>query len=93
MARVVGGTDLPSLTIGAQPVVGFSSAQWESLFDTAGYPHTSQLPRSYKYAAATPLIAPNAPATASAPPPAPPSAANLPPPSGPTADNPSGIKF
>ena len=56
LARTVGSADLPSMTIGTQAVRGFSAEQWGALFDAAGYPAASQLPRTYRYAAATPLI-------------------------------------
>jgi len=90
LARTVGATELPAMTIGTQPVRGFGAEQWNALFDAAGYPRASQLPRSYKYAAATPLIAP----PAAEPPPA--SAAEAPSAAAPTAPapaNPAGIKF
>jgi len=92
LARTVGGNDLPALTIGSQPVRGYSPDQWGQLFDVAGYPKTSQLPNSYKYAPAVPMIpvsAPAAPASAAASAPA----APLPTPPAITPDNPNGIKF
>jgi glutaredoxin len=90
LARTVGSAELPAMTIGTQPVRGFGAEQWNALFDAAGYPRASQLPRTYKYAAATPLIPPPAaePPQASAPE-APPAAA----PTAPTPANPAGIKF
>lgn len=91
LTRAVGSAELPAMTIGTQPVRGFGAEQWKALFDAAGYPRASQLPRSYKYAAATPLIAP---AAAAEPPPA--SASEAPPaaaPAGPSPANPAGIKF
>ena len=90
LARTIGSAELPAMTIGTQPVRGFGAEQWNALFDAAGYPRASQLPRSYKYAAATPLIAPPAaePPQASAPE-APPAAA----PTAPAPANPAGIKF
>jgi glutaredoxin len=90
LTRSVGSAELPAMTIGTQPVRGFGAEQWNALFDAAGYPRASQLPRTYKYAAATPLIPPPAaePPQASAPE-APPAAA----PTAPTPANPAGIKF
>ena len=71
---------------------GFAGEVWSSYLDAAGYPRESQLPASYHYPAATPLIqqqaqttaradaTPAAPATPVAPSPTPPS-------------TPGGIKF
>ena len=90
LARTVGSAELPAMTIGTQPVRGFGAEQWNALFDAAGYPRASQLPRTYKYAAATPLI----PAPAAEPPQA--SAPEAQPAAAPTAPapaNPAGIKF
>lgn len=99
-----GGNSLPLLTIGGQRLNGYASAEWEQYLDAAGYPKTSQLPRSYRQPAAAALapvsLEPAAPAAAARnedddsyedhrPAPAGPSIA--PPP--PTPDNPAGIRF
>lgn len=88
LAREVGAAELPALRIGAQPVRGFRAEQWASLFDAAGYPAASQLPPTYRYAAATPLIPPPAP-EASAPAEAPALAVEP----RPDPANPAGIRF
>ena len=36
------------MTIGTQAVRGFGAEQWNALFDAAGYPRASQLPRTYR---------------------------------------------
>lgn len=82
----VGGIDLPGLLIGTQRVRGFSPEEWKALFDAAGYPATSQLPRTYKYPPAAPLTQRVSPAPAAVPATPPPAVA--PPPA-----NPSGIRF
>jgi glutaredoxin len=89
LTRSVGSAELPAMTIGTQPVRGFGAEQWNALFDAAGYPRASQLPRSYKYAATTPLIAPPAAEPQASAPEAPPTAA----PTAPSPANPAGIKF
>ena|SRR5512146_1492964 len=91
LAREVGAADLPALRIGTQPVRGFHAEQWASLFDAAGYPASSQLPHSYRWAAATPLIAPPAAPEASAAAPAPAPALAVEP--RPDPANPAGIRF
>jgi glutaredoxin len=95
LQRQSGQTSLPQVTIGTQQLVGFQDGEWTRYLDAAGYPASSQLPRGYKNAPATPLVAQvKAPAADSTPasPAAPPSAP-APAPSGPTADNPAGIRF
>lgn len=100
LQRLAGTQSLPVLTIGGQQLRGFAESEWVQYLDLAGYPKTSQLPPSYRAAAATPLVPPQVPATATSnggarlaaapglPPPLP--APALP---GPTADNPTGIRF
>lgn len=89
-----GSNSFPFLRIGGQKITGFSSSDWGSYLDAAGYPSESKLPSTYTAAAAAPL-APLPPASAkteptnteptlSAPPPPPPTR---------TKDNPSGIIF
>lgn len=101
--RLSGDTNLPFGTIGSQQLKGFSDAEWTQYLDLAGYPKESQLPASYRRAAATPLVAEKsiaqtpgtAESAASAPvqnrlrrePPPPP------PPGTPTPSNPAGIRF
>jgi len=89
--RLTGGRSVPTLTIGSQALRGFSEGDWQSYLDAAGYPHESQLPRSYQPPPATPLVArqPEAPPPVARPaPPAEPIAA---PPT--TAPSPTGIRF
>lgn len=78
LERLVGGRSVPALTIGAQPLRGFSATDWASFLDAAGYPSTSRLPRDWPAATVTPLTeraavpsASGAPAPASAPAPTP----------------------
>ncbi|HWP20985.1 MAG TPA: glutaredoxin family protein [Burkholderiaceae bacterium] len=91
-ASMTGSNQLPLVQIGQQQVRGFSSTEWSSYLDAAGYPKQSRLPPNFQFPAATPLVeakaapaaqppqpsepAPAAPATPSAPPPA---AGNAPP--------------
>jgi glutaredoxin len=83
LARLTGGRSVPSLLVGSQPTLGFSSVEWDKLLDLAGYPRESRLPRGWQPPPVTPLTTPPAaPAAASAPertparatPPAPPAA-------------------
>jgi glutaredoxin len=69
--KAVGGRTVPALTIGAQPVRGFSDTDWTAYLDVAGYPRESKLPRNYPTAAVVPVAERAAPAkpAASAPPP------------------------
>lgn len=84
--------NVPVLSIGPQPMRGFTEADWQNYLDAAGYPRESRLPKGWKAAAAAPL-APRvqAPAAAADEParPAPPAAAALPPPS----PAPGGLRF
>ncbi len=54
--RAVGGRTVPALTVGAQPLRGFSETDWAAYLDAAGYPRESKLPRNWPVAAATPLV-------------------------------------
>lgn len=67
--RLVGGRTIPALTIGAQPLRGFSPNDWGSFLDAAGYPRESKLPRSWQPQPPTPLAprAASAPATEAVP--------------------------
>jgi glutaredoxin len=95
-AKLTGGNEMPMMQIGGQQVRGFSSAEWASYLDAAGYPKQSRLPSGYTYAPATPMVAVQAapaaapaPVAGTAPAPAPANAA--PPPPGGNA--PPGFKF
>ncbi len=70
LERAVGGRSIPALTVGAQPLRGFSEADWASYLDVAGYPRESKLPRNWPPTVAAPLVerAPATPARASTPP-------------------------
>ncbi len=96
LERLMGGRTVPALTIGAQPLRGFSEPDWHSYLDVAGYPRESRLPRDWKPAAPQPLVprAANEPVATAAPPgdrPAPQAA----PPVAPVAPStsPPGIRF
>lgn len=67
--RVIGGRTVPALTVGAQPLRGFSETDWGSYLDAAGYPRESKLPRNWPVPVATPMVerAAAAPASARAP--------------------------
>jgi glutaredoxin len=48
LERVAGGRTVPALTIGAQPVRGYSETEWLAYLDAAGYPRESKLPRNWQ---------------------------------------------
>lgn len=73
--RLVGGRTVPSLTIGAQPLRGFSEADWTSFLDVAGYPRTNRLPRGWPVAEPAPLVDRGPPLAVPLPAPAPPRSA------------------
>lgn len=79
--RLTGTRDVPTMTIGAQHLRGFSPQTWSSYLDSAGYPHESRLPAGYAYAAAQPV-------TQRAEPPRPAAPAPTPAPA-----SPAGIRF
>ncbi|HLL10273.1 MAG TPA: glutaredoxin family protein [Rubrivivax sp.] len=56
LERLAGGRTVPSLTIGAQQLRGYSEADWAAYLDAAGYPRESRLPRNWPTPAATPLV-------------------------------------
>ncbi len=58
MLRLTGGREAPSISIGAQVLRGFSSDNWSSYLDSAGYPRDSHLPANFQYPVATPLTEP-----------------------------------
>ena len=101
LQRISGETSLPFVTIGSQQLKGFSDAEWTQYLTAAGYPPSSVLPSSYRFPAATPLVAVTAApaAAASASDAAASSAAVKAPAARPvrppanTNDNPSGIRF
>jgi len=73
LSSLVGARSVPALTIGAQPVRGFSETDWQAYLDAAGYPRESKLPRGWQPPAPAPLVeAPQRPvaSAASAPVPA-----------------------
>lgn len=57
LKRLAGAPSLPFLTIGGQPLRGYSEIEWVQFLDAAGYPKTSQLPPSYTPSPPTPLVA------------------------------------
>lgn len=71
LERLVGGLTVPAVTIGAQPLRGFSEQDWSAYLDAAGYPRESRLPRGWPVPQATPLVERTAPATAARAPAAP----------------------
>lgn len=73
LERTIGGRTVPSLTVGGQALRGFSSGDWTSYLDAAGYPRESRLPPNWAPPATAPLVA-RAPLPAPAPnaPPVPP---------------------
>lgn len=88
-----GSASLPFLTIGAQHVAGFSSAEWTQYLNAAGYPERSRLPTSYRAPSATPLTTLAKPEAAE--PPAVPNqpALAVPVPPRVNPNNPAGIQF
>ncbi|WP_085314673.1 DUF4124 domain-containing protein [Derxia lacustris] len=47
---------LPAVMIGATRLVNIAPEQWQAALDSAGYPKTSQLPRSWRNPAPAPLV-------------------------------------
>lgn len=56
LEQLSGSRQMPLLRIGKQQVLGFSSSEWASYLDAAGYPATSLLPSSYTWPSASPLV-------------------------------------
>lgn len=56
LERAVGGRTVPALTIGTQPLRGYSETDWTAYLDAAGYPRESKLPRNWQAPAVQPLI-------------------------------------
>ena len=89
LERIVGGRSVPSLSIGAQPLRGFSDTDWAAYLDVAGYPRESRLPRNWQAPPVTPLVERSTPTATrnAAPTPAPsPSANDVP-------VRPGGVRF
>lgn len=94
LKRLTDTTSLPVLTIGSQQIKGYSAPEWTQYLNAAGYPASSKLPASYRYAAPSPLVAakePAAPASAAASTRTAPAAVT--PPARTNPDNPAGIQF
>ncbi|MEG0142222.1 MAG: DUF4124 domain-containing protein [Comamonas sp.] len=95
LKKLSGQDNLPFATIGNQHLKGFGSDSWTQYLNAAGYPAQSQLPKTYKAAAAKPLTTP-APAaaepqkTAERPVAREPATAA---PGAPTQNNPAGLRF
>ena len=87
-ARIVGGSETPTLLVGSQSLRGFTPSAWDETLDVAGYPRSSQLPVTYQPPAPTPLIPPRADTPAPRTPPTTPRA-----PANEGGANPSGIRF
>lgn len=92
LERIVGGRTVPALTVGSQPLRGYSETDWSAYLDAAGYPRESRLPRGWPTPAATPLVARVAPQSRPAAPPVP-AAAAVPPAEEAPAPNPAGVRF
>jgi glutaredoxin len=95
LKRLSGEASLPFLTIGNQPIKGYSDAEWTQFLDAAGYPKQSVLPANYRRPAPAPLVAVKPVEPAAAPRSSTPSPAVEPAavPVTPPADNPAGIRF
>lgn len=98
LQRLAGDNSMPFATIGGQRLKGFSDVEWSRYLDAAGYPASSQLPKSYRYPAATPLVAVQKPATTPSKDkgndkPTEPAQQAAPAPTGPSPSNPAGISF
>jgi glutaredoxin len=72
LERLIGARTLPGLSIGRQPLRGYSEQDWTAYLDAAGYPRENRLPRNWQQPAPRPLVERNTPtAAAEAPSPAP----------------------
>lgn len=79
LAGLIGARTVPALTIGAQPVRGFSETDWAAYLDAAGYPRENKLPRGWQPPTPAALVEPpSRPAVAAAPAPRPPALAPAP---------------
>jgi glutaredoxin len=93
LLRISGDNALPFATIGGQQLKGYSDAEWTQFLNAAGYPATSQLPATYRQAAASPLVTVATPAPASAAADSQDTERPAPPPIQSAPSNPAGIKF
>ncbi len=95
LQRLSGGNALPFMTLGGQQMKGFSPTEWTQYLSAAGYPETSQLPATWRYPAATPLVAVQtaAPATPANSAPLASSTPPRPAPARVNPSNPAGIQF
>lgn len=92
LTNLVGARTVPALTIGAQPVRGFSETDWAAYLDAAGYPRENKLPRGWQPPAPTALVEPPPrPAVVAAPAPREPAPAPGPAPVPPPA--PGSVRF
>jgi glutaredoxin len=62
LERALGWRTVPSLSVGAQGLRGFTALEWTSYLDLAGYPRESRLPGTWKPPAVQPLAGNRAPA-------------------------------
>lgn len=95
LRKLSGQDSLPFATIGNQHLNGFGSDSWTQYLNAAGYPAQSQLPKTYRAAAAKPLTTPTPVAvepqkTAERPMAREPAVAA---PGAPTQNNPAGLRF
>lgn len=86
LERLIGARTLPGLSIGAQPLRGYSEQDWTAYLDAAGYPRENRLPRNWPVAVPRPLVERSTPSVAAEAPPAAPSEA-------PAANAGEGIRF
>jgi glutaredoxin len=56
LMRLVGARTLPAMSVGAQPVRGWSEQDWNAFLDVAGYPRENRLPAGWQVPEATPLV-------------------------------------
>ena len=92
LERAVGGRTVPALTVGAQPLRGFSETDWTAYLDAASYPRESRLPRNWQNP--TPVAQGEKPAAVrAAPPPRPPLAEVEDAPDAAPPSRPGGLRF
>ena len=56
LERAVGSRTVPALSIGSQPVRGYSEPEWGAFLDVAGYPRESSLPADWQLLPARKLV-------------------------------------
>ena len=93
LEKLSGAREAPTMALGSQIVRGLASDVWHSYLDAAGYPRQSQLPNSYQYRAATPLVERREPAAARPAAPGATTAAARPPAAPATGAGTAGIRF